>query len=311
MPAGTVGTTVPVSVENACPNTNGSACGTSQQLFYQYVGPPTLTSLTPSTGGYAGATQVEIQGTGFTTATEVDVTVDGKTAVVPNPTVVSDSYLGFTMPISPTGLPGTASISVTTACGPSAPDATSCGTSAAGGVRLREHQPDPAHDHRPRPGGRARRRHGHPARHAQRDHRRAAPGPAGVVQRRGINVGTATTDGSGVATLTATLPSSLASAVYAGAVSATYDGNPIYKASQASTSLTVKTPEVVVWGIDGSVSTFHVQPPPLLGVRQVATGEGDAFALMDDGTVVAWAAAWGSPRCRPVSRTSSRLTPTG
>ncbi len=103
VPAGTVGTTVPVSVENACPNTNGPACGTSQQLFDQYVGSPTLTSLTPSSGGDAGATQVEIEGTGFTMATEVDVTVDGQMAVVPNPRVVFGSYLGFTMPISPTG----------------------------------------------------------------------------------------------------------------------------------------------------------------------------------------------------------------
>ncbi|GDY22183.1 hypothetical protein LBMAG56_35300 [Verrucomicrobiota bacterium] len=75
--------------------------------------PPTVTSISPTSGSTAGGTSVTITGTGFTGAT--GVTIGG--AAAPSVSVVSDTSITCTTPM---GTAGTASVIVTTPAGANA-----------------------------------------------------------------------------------------------------------------------------------------------------------------------------------------------
>ncbi|MET8565694.1 IPT/TIG domain-containing protein [Streptomyces flaveolus] len=85
--------------------------GTTNPLTYAYVGAPTLTGVSPSSGPAASSTVVTLTGTGLTTTT--DVKVDGVAVAF---TVLSDTQLTAAVPA---GAVGDAAIRVTTAGGTS------------------------------------------------------------------------------------------------------------------------------------------------------------------------------------------------
>ena len=133
VPPGAAGVGAPVYVsvfgasQTSCPGLNAT-CGDSEVLIYSYYGPPAVTSLSPSSGANAGGTVVTVTGTGFTTATSMSL---GSTPV--SFTIVDDQHITFTTPAGyPTQvstLPGAVNITVTASCGAGFPSATACGTS--------------------------------------------------------------------------------------------------------------------------------------------------------------------------------------
>ncbi len=108
VPAATVAGTVDVKV------TNGT--GTSSAVaadHFTYVGPPTVTSLSPTTGTQGGGTRVTVDGTGFTDVGYVEVGGVIATSV----TVISATQLTL---VTPPGASGSEPVTVTTVGGTSA-----------------------------------------------------------------------------------------------------------------------------------------------------------------------------------------------
>lgn len=107
--------TVPTAVDGPGPVgiTVSTSGGTSISLPFIYLGPPTVTGVSPSSGPAAGGTTVTIKGSGFTDATAVDF---GSTPAT-NVTVVSDTQITAT---APPGSAGAVDVTVTTPDGPSA-----------------------------------------------------------------------------------------------------------------------------------------------------------------------------------------------
>ena len=130
-PAGTAGT---ASVVVTTPVGSNAA-----NTLFTYVAPPTVTSLTPTSGTTAGGTAVTITGTGFTGATGVTIGGVAATGV----SVVSATSITAT---TPAGTAGTASVVVTTPAGsnaantlftyatPASTDATLSGLTYSSGV---------------------------------------------------------------------------------------------------------------------------------------------------------------------------------
>lgn len=107
-PAATAAGTVDIKV------TNGT--GTSSAIaadHFTYVGPPTVTSLSPTTGPQDGGTRVTVTGTGFTGVDSVAIGGTFGTTV----TVVSPTQLTF---VTPAGTSGAVPVTVSTIGGTSA-----------------------------------------------------------------------------------------------------------------------------------------------------------------------------------------------
>ncbi|CAI7598447.1 unnamed protein product [Penicillium pancosmium] len=83
-----------------------TAASVSNGALYQYIPPPTLTAISPTTGPITGGGNVTLTGTGFLTATTVFFGLLPATF-----TVLNDTTITATVPI--TGLPGPASVTVT------------------------------------------------------------------------------------------------------------------------------------------------------------------------------------------------------
>jgi hypothetical protein len=287
VPSGTPGTSVPVSVQIPCPNESangfqGAACGTSNALWFTYVGLPTISTVSPATGPHSGGTTVTIRGTGFSTAS--GAIIQGQSFPV---TIVSDSELTMVMPSGYPALvgslPATVNIVVATVCGTSGPGATSCGVSNTEAFTY-EAPPSRATTALfvPEPTGTA----GNPMIVSA-----TLTSGAGVAGKtvdfaiQGSPVGSAVTDASGVATLTAGVPP-LASGLYASGLTATFTGDATHAGSTASAQLTIVTSQVVVRGPGPSA-------PSLTGVIEVASGRDFALARRADGTVAGWGAGAG------------------
>jgi hypothetical protein len=91
-----------------------TAGGPSKQFsFYNYITPPVITSLSPSSGSIAGGTIVTIRGTNFTGASSV--TIDGKAATPIK--VVDNTTITCKAPVSLSA--GPVDVIVTTGGGPS------------------------------------------------------------------------------------------------------------------------------------------------------------------------------------------------
>jgi hypothetical protein len=115
-----VSATIITCITPACPTAGGvginvtTAGGQSKQFsFFNYITPPVITSLSPSTGSTAGGTIVTITGTNFTGATSV--TINGKAAtpikVVDNTTITCKAPINL--------IAGPVDVIVTTGGGPS------------------------------------------------------------------------------------------------------------------------------------------------------------------------------------------------
>ena len=91
-----------------------TAGGQSKQFsFFNYITPPVITSLSPSTGSIAGGTIVTITGTNFTGATSVTIGGKAATPIV----VVNNTTITCKAPVSTTA--GPVDVIVTTGGGPS------------------------------------------------------------------------------------------------------------------------------------------------------------------------------------------------
>ncbi|MFI6848519.1 IPT/TIG domain-containing protein [Kitasatospora sp. NBC_00085] len=101
VPAGAAAGSVSVSVT--------TAGGTNNGLSYTYVDPPTITTLTPTSGPTSGGTAVTVTGTNLTTTGSV--TVDGTLAPF---AVISATELTI---VTPPGTAGAADVVVTTTGG--------------------------------------------------------------------------------------------------------------------------------------------------------------------------------------------------
>lgn len=111
---------------------DATACGASQATGlaeFSFLPPPWITTLSPNRGGQGGGATVTATGSGFSTATAVDV---GGVSVPFQ--VVSDESLTFTTPATSTT--GGVDVQVTTACGSAATStASSCGQSPVIGTQ--------------------------------------------------------------------------------------------------------------------------------------------------------------------------------
>ncbi|KAJ5404324.1 hypothetical protein N7509_004195 [Penicillium cosmopolitanum] len=96
----------PAEAVGAVSVTVSTAASVSNGVLYQYIPPPTLTAISPTTGSISGGGNVTLMGTGFLTATTVFFGLLPATF-----TVLNDTTITATVPI--TGLPGPASVTVT------------------------------------------------------------------------------------------------------------------------------------------------------------------------------------------------------
>jgi IPT/TIG domain-containing protein len=99
---------------------NTAVSGSSNTVTFTVVLPPvpTLTSISPNSGGRGTAVAVTLTGTDFT-ATGTRVSVSGTGIAVSNLTVVNDSTISATFTISATAVTGARTVSVTTPGGTS------------------------------------------------------------------------------------------------------------------------------------------------------------------------------------------------
>lgn len=283
VPPGAVGVGVPVYVSTfgpsfLCPGL-GSTCGDSEVLIYSYFGPPTVTSLSPSSGPNGGGTVVTVNGTGFTTATSMLL---GSTPV--SFTILDDQRITFTTPAGypnlVSTLPGSLNLTVTASCGSGFPSATACGTSNPAAFTWNA-----------------------PTNLTSTALTVAAvTGPAGgtalmtatlkagstpiagrtiTFTANGNTAGTAVTDASGVATLSAGSLAGVTSGIYYAGAVAVWGGDLVYAASSGSGQLTAKTSSIVTLGTAPAV-------PPVDHIASVAAGYSRLLALSDTGSVSGW-----------------------
>jgi hypothetical protein len=83
-----------------------TAASVSNGALFQYIPPPTLTDISPTSGSIIGGGNITLTGTGFLSATTVFFGLLPATF-----TILNDTTITATVPI--TGLPGPASVTVT------------------------------------------------------------------------------------------------------------------------------------------------------------------------------------------------------
>jgi len=91
---------VPAHVAGAVAVTATTANGTSNSRTFNYIDPPTITSITPSSGDWSGGYVITINGTNLTSALNVYF---GANDVVSDLTINSDTQLLVTVPGGPVG----------------------------------------------------------------------------------------------------------------------------------------------------------------------------------------------------------------
>jgi IPT/TIG domain-containing protein len=96
---GQITVTVPAGAAGSVGVSVTTAGGTNNGLSYTYVTPPTVTTVTPTSGPTSGGTPVTIAGTGLTSTTSV--TFDGTPAPF---TVISDTAVSAVTPAGAAGL---------------------------------------------------------------------------------------------------------------------------------------------------------------------------------------------------------------